>query len=57
MGGDIILEVLGLSLADPEAYLRVRERVAKMKTGDKLTIKILRGGDIRVLTTRVQRID
>lgn len=57
VGGDIILEVLGISLADPDAYPRVRERMAKIRAGEKVTIKILRGGEIRVLSTRVERIE
>lgn len=57
VGGDIILEVLGISLADPDGYRRVRERVAKLRTGERVTIKVLRGGEVRVPSTRVERIE
>lgn len=57
VGGDVILEVLGISLADPNGYLRVRERMARLKNGDRVTIQVLRGGKVRTLSTRVERID
>ncbi|BAU48819.1 trypsin family protein [Sulfurifustis variabilis] len=57
VGGDIILEVLGISLADPDGYRRVRERVAKLNTGERVTIRVLRGGEMLTLSTRVERVE
>jgi serine protease Do len=44
VGGDIILEVEGISLAGPEGYVLVRRRVRNLPPGEPITITILRAG-------------
>jgi len=46
VGGDIVLEVMGVSLAEPEARLRIRERTTNLREGEEMSIKVLRGGEI-----------
>jgi S1-C subfamily serine protease len=52
IGGDIILEVQGV-LVTPDAGLRkrYREKVAALKKGDKVLLKVLRGGTVIELQT------
>jgi S1-C subfamily serine protease len=44
VGGDVILEVQGISLADSDAPSRVGEVLGSLAPGTPLTIIVLRGG-------------
>jgi S1-C subfamily serine protease len=46
LGGDIILAVQGVSLAEPYAQEKIDERYSSFKDGDKMTIRVLRAGEI-----------
>lgn len=46
IGGDIILEVNNISLADEMAATKIRENLIALNKGDQVTIKILRAGKI-----------
>jgi len=50
LGGDIVLEVLGL-MAKPANVPKMRELMARLKTGEPLTVKVLRAGKILELKT------
>ena len=52
--GDIILAVGGVEFGPGEAVVqRIRERMEAAKSGDTLTLKILRAGKVLELTVRV----
>jgi serine protease Do len=56
LGGDIILDVMGIRMhADIKNYQRVRERLRHIKPGEKITVKILRGGRIIKLSTTMPK--
>ncbi len=45
LGGDIILEVMGMAIrADPDSYRRIHERLLALKQGETVTVKVLRAG-------------
>ncbi len=46
LGGDIILECLGVSLTDTNFRDKIRSRVQELKNGEEILIRILRGGQI-----------
>jgi serine protease Do len=46
LGGDVILEVQGISLNDPDARNKIRDSIGALKDGDKITVRVLRGGEI-----------
>lgn len=46
VGGDIIIEVMGLSLADEGTREGIREKFDALKAGDEITVKVLRAGKI-----------
>ncbi len=46
LGGDVILEVQGISLNDPDARKKIRDVMSGLKDGDKITVRVLRGGEI-----------
>jgi len=50
LGGDVILKVQGMSCGETH---RVHDALAELKTGERLTLTILRDGQIRDLTTVV----
>jgi S1-C subfamily serine protease len=45
IGGDIILEAMGISINESERD-RIRSRFHDMRSGDEIVVKILRGGEI-----------
>ncbi len=53
IGGDVILEIQGVCLHDEESYGRARERMSRLTSGDTISMKVLRGGKVQVLTTTV----
>jgi len=54
VGGDIILSVLGISLAEPSALTVIRQKITDLRTGDPVTVTVLRGGKVITLTTTAQ---
>ena len=46
LGGDIILDVMGISLDEEDGAHRIRERVNALKDGDEVAVKVLRGGEV-----------
>jgi len=52
LGGDIILEVVGIQVSE-DCYEKIRKRLSDMKPGDTITVKVLRAGQIlQLYTTR-----
>ncbi len=46
LGGDIILECFGVSLADKNFREKIRAQGQELKNGDEILIRVLRGGQI-----------
>jgi S1-C subfamily serine protease len=53
IGGDIIIEVQGISTSEKNALERMRNRVQSLEVGDLLTVKVLRAGRIVELSAHV----
>jgi serine protease Do len=54
LGGDIILSVMGISIAEDASYLKIKEVIKKMADGDELTVKVLREGTLLELSRRIK---
>lgn len=50
IGGDIILEVEGVRMDDPDAFPRLNAHFQKVTPATKFTVRILRGGRVQELT-------
>ncbi|NIV49890.1 MAG: hypothetical protein GWN46_25390, partial [Gammaproteobacteria bacterium] len=46
LGGDIILEVMGVNLADKDAREEIRNKLAALKSGEEMQVTVLRLGEI-----------
>jgi len=46
VGGDIIVEVMGISLADQDSREDIRGKFEGLKAGDEINVKVLRAGKI-----------
>ncbi len=44
VGGDIILDVVGIRIETEESYLKIQERLARMASGERITLKVWREG-------------
>jgi len=44
LGGDIILEVDGITVGTGESYLAIRDHLSEIKVGETVTVKVLRQG-------------
>jgi len=53
LGGDVILEVLGISLEDEEAAEKTRQSLRQLRPGDEIRVKVFRGGEIVELSSQV----
>ena len=54
LGGDIVLDVLGVPIVpDGSSYSVIRERLGKLKSGDAITVTVLRGGKKSELQARL----
>jgi serine protease Do len=53
LGGDIVLEVAGIRTADESALEKIRSALSRLGPGDLLAVKVLRGGKVVDLATRV----
>ncbi len=54
LGGDIVIEVLGIALTGPEGANEALKKVKSMAAGQMITAKVLRAGKIQDLATFVQ---
>ena len=54
LGGDIILSVMGISIAEDESYHKIKEAIKEMADGDELTVKVLREGTLLELSRRIK---
>jgi S1-C subfamily serine protease len=50
LGGDVVIEVLGISLAEESSFEKMWDRLERMQAGEALTVKVLRGGKAEELT-------
>lgn len=55
IGGDIVLEVMGISFAESGSYLKIREALHELPEDATVTMKILRWGEIKELSGRIER--
>lgn len=54
VGGDIILEAQGVPImSGAKSYSLIRDRLTRLRSGDRLTVTVLREGQKRVLTMKV----
>ena len=54
VGGDIILEAQGVPImSGAKSYSVIRDRLTRLRSGDRLTVTVLREGQKRVLTMKV----
>ena len=44
LGGDIIVEVLGIAVAEDNSFEKIRDKIEKLGAGEQLEVKALRGG-------------
>ncbi len=54
VGGDIVLAIQGISLAEPNGLATARQKITELHPGDPATVTVLRGGRTITLTTSVQ---
>jgi S1-C subfamily serine protease len=58
IGGDVIVAVEGITLADPDAYERVRRRLVEVRTsGDLIHLSVIRDGELNELTAGFEQSD
>ena len=53
VGGDIILSILGTSLAEPNSLATVRQKITALGPNELVSVVVLRGGKAVTLTTQV----
>jgi len=53
LGGDVVLEVLGIPIVDEATLEKIQPALARLAAGDLLTVKVLRGGKVVELSSRV----
>jgi len=53
VGGDIILSILGTSLAEPNSLAMVRQKITALGPDEQVAVVVLRGGKAVTLTTKV----
>src|SRR2546426_6422924 len=54
VGGDIVLAIQGVSLAEPNGLATARQKITELRPGDPATVTALRGGRTVTLTTTIQ---
>ena len=55
VGGDIVLEVLGVAVDEQKAYDQISARLAALVPGQPLTVRALRAGEVLELSTPMAR--
>ncbi len=53
VGGDIILQVQGIQIADSSSYEKIQERLSQLHPGAEVQITVLREGRQTELTNRL----
>jgi serine protease Do len=53
LGGDIVLEAMGIPLEDETSFDKVRERWAQLRPGDEMSFRVLRAGRVIELKGRL----
>jgi serine protease Do len=53
LGGDIILESLGITMVDEASRQRIRDALAQLKSGDPIQVKVFREGSVVELKGRM----
>jgi serine protease Do len=53
LGGDVVLEVMGIPLVDEAAREKVPGALGRLSAGDLFTVKVLRGGKVIELSSRI----
>jgi len=53
LGGDVVLEVLGIPIVDEAAREKVPVAIGRLSAGDPLTVKVLRAGKVIELSSRI----
>ena len=46
LGGDIVLDILGVPLSAEKSYVEIRKRAQALKVNDEIILRVLRGGKI-----------
>jgi S1-C subfamily serine protease len=46
VGGDIILETMGVSIAEQDAREKIHAKIGALESGDEMVVKVLRAGEI-----------
>jgi S1-C subfamily serine protease len=57
LGGDVVLEVMGIPIVDEAARDRVPAALGRLSPGELLTVKVLRGGKVMELSSRIPAPD
>ena len=57
LGGDVVLEVLGIPIVDEAGLEKVPAALARLSPGDLITVKVLRGGKVMELSSRIPSPD
>ncbi|MFN0122563.1 MAG: S1C family serine protease [Blastocatellia bacterium] len=53
-GGDVILEMLGQPIRpDPHVLAEIQQQLNRLRSGDQLKVKVLRGGKVLDLSTKI----
>jgi len=53
LGGDIILESVGVQIVDTASRQKIRDRLAHLKSGDPIRVKVCEGGEVVELSGRM----
>lgn len=53
LGGDVIIEIQGVSLAEEESYAAARERLARLRPGDTVAMRVVREGAVLELSAEM----
>ena len=46
LGGDIILKMVGIAVGPGERLAQIQQRLSQLRPGDRLSVEVLRGGEI-----------
>jgi S1-C subfamily serine protease len=55
LGGDILLEIMGVSFSEDGSYLKIKEALHKLPEDGGVTMKVLREGKIKELSGTIER--
>ena len=53
LGGDIVLEAMGIQLEDEASFEKVRARQAQLRSGDEMIFRVLGAGRVIELKGRI----